>query len=245
MAEQEEKSQLIKDIALSRRAFVGLIAAGSISLLLPGCGTSRSEANSDASSGNAKSGSQGNDSQAQSSGAGAVSSAAGTAIVCFSYDGHTWAMANRIAELAGVTPNRIEPDTPYPDSATGDEIKGYHSAGYDETVDIAKEEQSDNAMPAYTVDISGWDRCDVVFLGYPIWWGDVPQVVKNFARQQDWSGKTVVPFSSNEGSRWGSSLGTLKTLCSGATFLDGIAIRGEEVPTSLESINTWYEGLAL
>ena len=244
-ANDNELMRATKSVVLTRRSFLSITLVGGMSLLLTGCGTPRSEqaGNSSAAESSASSSSSYGPSSASSASTEAV--AGNAMIVCFSYDGHTWAMANRIGELAGVTPRRIEPVTPYPDSATGNEIKGYNSAGYDETVDIAKEEQADDAMPPFTLDTSGWDNTDVIFLGYPIWWGDAPQIVKNFASEQNWSGKTVVPFSSNEGSRWGSSLSSLQKLCSGATFLDGIAIRGENVETSLDDINAWYQGLGL
>ena len=243
MSENESK-HAAKDGNLTRRSFLSMALVGGLSLVLTGCGTPRSEqASSSSVTSSAESSSA---SSSVVSSASAAASAGGNAmIVCFSYDGHTWAMANRIGELAGIEPRRIEPVTPYPDAATGDEIKGYDSAGYDETVDIAKEEQADDTMPPFTLNTSGWDEADVVFLGYPIWWGDAPQIVKNFASEQDWSGKTVIPFSSNEGSRWGTSLSSLQGLCTGATFLDGIAIRGDEVESSLDSINSWYQGLGL
>ena len=233
---------------LTLRSFIGLVLAGIISLMLTGCGVPRNEQTSSPAAANSSETSGESSGSPTSTDESPVSLEAGNnsvMIVCFSYDGHTWAMANRIGELAEVTPRRIEPVNPYPDSATGNEIKGYNSAGYDETVDMAKEEQDDDAMPPFTMDTSGWDEADVIFLGYPIWWGDVPQIVKNFASEQDWSGKTVIPFSSNEGSRWGSSLNSLQELCPGATFLDGIAIRGSDVEASLNDIDAWYQDLGL
>lgn len=244
-ANDNELMRAAKSGVLTRRSFLSITLVGGMSLLLTGCGTPRSEQVSSSSAAESSASSSSSYSPSNGSSAGIEAITGNTMIVCFSYDGHTWAMANRIGDLAGVAPRRIEPVDPYPDSATGDEIKGYDSAGYDETVDIAKDEQANDAMPPFTLDTSGWDDADVIFLGYPIWWGDAPQIVKNFASEQNWSGKTVVPFSSNEGSRWGSSLSSLQKLCSDATFLDGIAIRGENVETSLDDINDWYQGLGL
>lgn len=227
--------------SISRREFVGLLAGGAGALGLGAC-TARGDAN--AASDGSPSAAQEPAQTGEPSGSGAAS-AGSVAVVDFSYDGHTWLMARRIGELAGVEPFRINPTEPYPDSATGDEVKGYDSEGYDQTVDLAKQEQDQGVLPAYDPEFEGWDQVGTILLGYPIWWGDAPQVVKTFLSNHDWAGRTLIPFSSNEGSGWGRSLDTLEELAQGATLVEGIEIRGNEVQGSIADVDDWFQGLGL
>jgi flavodoxin len=73
------------------------------------------------------------------------------------------------------------------------------------------------------------DSYDVIFIGYPNWWGTMPMAVFTFLAEYDLAGKTIVPFCTHEGSRMGRSAKDIAAACPGATVLEGVAIRGSEV----------------
>ena len=79
-------------------------------------------------------------------------------------------------------------------------------------------------------------------MGYPIWWYELPMIVQGFVRDHDWSGKTIVPFNSHEGSGDGGTYEDLRKM-TGANVLEGIAIRGGDVASSLDKVNQWYAAL--
>ena len=126
--------------------------------------------------------------------------------------GNTQIIAEMIAEETGGDLFHIERDTPYP-------------AAYDACTDEAKTEQNNNARPALKedIDISSYD---VIFFGYPNWWGDMPMHVYTFLENHDFTGKIVLPFCTHAGSGLSGTVNTLKNKCSGATVTSGLAIPG-------------------
>ena len=145
--------------------------------------------------------------------------------------GNTEWLADFIDEKLNVDKTfKIERITPYP-------------ATYKECTDEAKKEQNDNARPEIKGNVSDFNEYDIIFLGYPIWWGDVPMCVYTFMEAYDFNGKIVIPFSTHEGSGWGSSLNTLKNKLSGSTIYQGYNCRGSEAKNNKDSINSWLEGL--
>lgn len=82
---------------------------------------------------------------------------------------------------------------------------------------------------------------------YPIWWGDLPAIVKVFLESYDFTGKTVIPFCTHAGSGLSGTQGTVETLCDGATIEDGLAVRGktaqEDVASAESSVTEWLRGL--
>ena len=71
-------------------------------------------------------------------------------------------------------------------------------------------ERNENARPEFVGSKDNIDKYDVIFLGYPIWYGDMPAIMNTFLETYDLSGKIIIPFSTNGGSGWGSSITTLK-----------------------------------
>lgn len=147
--------------------------------------------------------------------------------------GNTHIVAEMIAEETGGTLFHIEPVTPYPED-------------YTECTQVAKKEKNENARPAIKGDIKVEDY-DVIFIGYPNWWGDMPMAVYTFIEKHDWTGKTVVPFCTHEGSGLSGTERKLKNACQGATVLKGLAIRGntaQNARTQAKQILTkWLENL--
>lgn len=147
--------------------------------------------------------------------------------------GNTHIVAEMIAEETGGTLFHIEPVTPYPED-------------YTECTQVAKKEKNENARPAVKGDIKVEDY-DVIFIGYPNWWGDMPMAVYTFIEKHDWTEKTVVPFCTHEGSGLSGTERKLKNACQGATVLKGLAIRGntaQNARTQAKQILTkWLENL--
>lgn len=123
-----------------------------------------------------------------------------------------------------------------------------YSESYDEMTDIAQTERSTNARPELVESIENPDQYDVIFLGYPIWWADMPMVMYTFLEAYDFSGKTIIPFSTNEGSGLASTISSIEATQPNATVLDGFAIRGqaaqEEQDDTRNRVNAWLDGIS-
>lgn len=146
-------------------------------------------------------------------------------IAYFSETGNTEKFANIIHEQIGGDLFKIEPVTPYPEG--------------DELFDYTKEEQDEDRRPEIqgTVDMS---KYDTVFIGYPIWWYDVPQIIKTFLDQYDLSGKTIIPFNTHEGSGDGGTYDYIAEQEPNATMLEGLPIRGGNMEENqTDRISNW------
>ncbi len=145
--------------------------------------------------------------------------------------GNTAMMAEYIAEYTGADKFEIVPVKPYPNN-------------YQETVDIATEERNSNARPEYQGDIDISDY-DTIFLGYPIWWGDMPMIVYSFLEKHDFSDKTVIPFNTHEGSGSSGTYQKIQGILSGAEVRDGLALTGSTARTENGKAQTldWLRNL--
>ena len=130
-------------------------------------------------------------------------------------EGNTAKMGKIIAEQLGADVFELVPVVPYPED-------------YDSCLDIATEEQRTDARPEYEGGIENWDQYDTVFIGYPIWWGEIPNIVYTFMEAYDFTGKTVIPFNTHEGSGQAHSQRDIEGLLTSATVLKGLAIRGSK-----------------
>lgn len=149
-------------------------------------------------------------------------------------EGNTHIIAKMIAEATGGSLFEIIPEKEYPHDS------------YDEVVEIAKQEKAQKARPAIKGDVKVEDY-DVIFIGYPNWWGDMPMPVYTFLEKHDWTGKVVVPFCTHEGSGLSSTEEHVAETCNGATVAKGLAVRGETAQNNREqarkSVNSWIEKL--
>lgn len=145
--------------------------------------------------------------------------------------GNTRIVAEMIADATGGRLFEIVPRTEYPRS-------------YDACVEVAKREQEAGARPAIREDIAIEDY-DVVFLGYPNWWGDMPMPVYTFIEQHDWSHKIVLPFCTHEGSGLSDTQRRIAAACEGATVGAGLALRGAAAqhsqPQVRKTVASWLE----
>lgn len=99
-----------------------------------------------------------------------------------------------------------------------------------------------SARPAISGSISNMEQYDVIFLGYPIWWGQAPKIIYTFLESYDLGGKTIVPFCTSGSSGIGSSASNLHSLASSATWLNGQRFSGGASRSTVES---WVNGLGL
>lgn len=125
--------------------------------------------------------------------------------------GNTQIIAEIIAEKTGADTFSITATTAYPTT-------------YNELLDISRREESD--PPELFEAVDNMDDYNTVFIGYPIWWGNLPTIVKVFLESHDLSGKTVIPFCTHAGSGLSGTQRSIESLCSAAEVKDGLAIKG-------------------
>lgn len=109
---------------------------------------------------------------------------------------------------------------------------------YYECIDQAKQELREQARPELRNELDGIDGYDTIILGYPNWWGTMPMVVYTFLESFDFSGKTIIPFCTNEGSGMGSSERFIKREAPTATVLGGVSIHGAEAAHADAQVRT-------
>lgn len=134
-------------------------------------------------------------------------------IAYFSRTGNTRELAGQIQQRAGGDMFELRTTHTYP--------KEYRA-----TTDQAKREQEANFRPQLAAEVRNLATYDTVFLGYPNWWGTLPMAFFTFLEKNDFAGKTLIPFSTHEGSLLGRSVADIRALCPNSKIMDGIALRG-------------------
>ena len=114
-----------------------------------------------------------------------------------------------------------------------------YPSDYRETTDAASVEQRNNARPALASHVGNMDQYDIIVLIYPNWWGTLPQALYTFLEEYDFSGKTILPLCTHEGSRMGSSERAIAGLCPDAALLDGLSVRGVSAASAQSDVETW------
>lgn len=111
-------------------------------------------------------------------------------------------------------------------------------------IDYAADEQREDARPELTSHIDDLDKYDTIFVGYPNWWADLPQVMYSFFDEYDFSGKTIIPFNVHNGSRLSGTVGTIKELEPNANVItDAFTISERNVPEAAAEVKAWLGGL--
>lgn len=145
--------------------------------------------------------------------------------------GNTQYLANLIQERTNGTLFSIETVQEYP---------GQH----DPLVDQAAEEQDAGARPELAAQVDNLADYDVIFLGYPNWWADLPMPLYTFLDTYDLSGKTIIPFNSHGGSRLSGTIATIQQMQPGAEVItDGYTISRDSVGNAGNSMDEWLAGL--
>ena len=120
----------------------------------------------------------------------------------------------------------------------------YDGMAYTPLTQLAKEEQKNGELPPYegSVDVTSYET---VFIGGPVWWGTYPQVMFTFFKQVDLNGKTIIPFTTHEGSGLGFCVDDVKEAYPGATVTDGFSIYGHDVRSGKNRVEKWLKGLGM
>jgi flavodoxin len=148
--------------------------------------------------------------------------------------GNTEVAAKMIQEMTKGDLFRIEAVNAYPED-------------YTETTEVAQQELRANARPKLTGHLETMASCNVIFLGYPNWWGTMPMPVFTFLERYDFSGKTIVPFCTHEGSGFGRSIGDIRKVCPEASVLEasGLSARGSSADKAHSLVLEWLQKLGI
>lgn len=155
-----------------------------------------------------------------------------TLIAYFSWSGNTEKLANMIQQETGGDLFEITPAEPYTED-------------YDALLEQAQQEQQDQARPELTGQVDNWEEYDVVFVGYPNWWGDTPMAVLTFLESYDFGGKTLVPFCTHGSGGFGGSLASVENSAEGAELLEGFEVSGSSVDRAAEQVTEWLDTIGL
>ena len=146
--------------------------------------------------------------------------------------GNTEMIVEYLKQITSITVYKINPETPYPVS-------------YEETKTIANSERDSGARPAIKDPLTDISNYDTILLGYPIWGGNLPNIVINqlekLSNKTNWKEKTIYPFNTHEGSGVGNSINDIKNYAKNAVVKDGFAIKGTDArkAESHEKILKW------
>lgn len=142
--------------------------------------------------------------------------------------GNTEVAANMIQKLTDSDMFKIEPLVRYSDD-------------YSECIEEAKQDQKRDARPELKTYPENLEEYDVIYLGYPNYWGTMPMTVFTLLEKFDWTKKIIKPFCTHEGSGMGSSENDIRRICKGASIEKGLAIHGAEVANSEQLIKKWLK----
>lgn len=156
-------------------------------------------------------------------------------VVYYSASGNTKRVAEDIAEAAGGDLFEITPTEPY----TSDDLNWTNS---DSRVSREHDDESLRDVPLATTEVENWDDYDTVFIGYPIWWGIAAWPVDNFVKDNDFTGKTVIPFATSASSGMGQSGTLLSEMAGTGDWQDGQRFRSN---ASANDVADWVNGLGL
>ena len=144
--------------------------------------------------------------------------------------GNTELIVDYLTEVTKIKSFKIVPETEYP-------------INYDETVEIAKKEKNSNTRPKIKNPLSSISEYDVILLGYPIWHGNLPNIVMTQLESLDFEGKTIYPFNTHEGSGVGFSINDIKKSAPKADVKEGFPLKGQYArkDDSKKDINEWLK----
>ena len=158
-----------------------------------------------------------------------------TLVVYYSASGNTERVAKDIAEAAGADLFEIVPTELY----TSDDLNWTNP---DSRVSREHDDESLRDVPLTTTEVPDWDSYDTVFIGYPIWWGIAAWPVDTFVKNNDFNGKTVIPFATSSSSGMGQSGTLLEEMANGGTWQSGQRFSSG---ASSSTVRDWAAGLGL
>ena len=153
-------------------------------------------------------------------------------VAYFSHSGNTRVIATQIRESVGGDIFEIVAVDPYP-------------SDYDAVLEQARKELREEYRPELKTKVENMESYEVVFVGYPIWWGTIPMPVATFLSEYDFSRKTIVPFCTHEGSSLGRTVTDITKLCPQSTILDGLAVRGGDIKNAQNEVSEWLHEIGM
>ena len=144
--------------------------------------------------------------------------------------GNTKLVAEEISKVTGGDLFEIVPEKNY-------------DLPYDELTKVAKQETEKGEKPAYKGDVADIAQYDIVFIGGPVWWGTYPQVMFTFFEKHDLNGKTVIPFTTHEGSGLASCVSDVRKAFPKAKVTGEFSIYGHEVRSGKAKVEKWLKSL--
>lgn len=158
-----------------------------------------------------------------------------TLVVYYSASGNTERVAKDIAEAAGADLFEIVPTEVY----TSDDLDWTNP---DSRVSREHDDESLRDVPLITTEVPDWDSYDTVFIGYPIWWGIAAWPVDTFVKNNDFTGKTVIPFATSTSSGMGQSGSLLADMAGTGEWQEGQRFSSG---VSSDDVQSWVNGLGL
>lgn len=146
--------------------------------------------------------------------------------------GNTEYLANAIQEKTGGDLFSVVVKNPYPND-------------YDKIIDMGSDEQKEDARPELSSHVEKMEQYQTVYLGFPIWWYTMPQAMFTFLEEYDFSGKTIIPFTTHGGYGVGSSVEDIQKLCPDSNVIEDIfeAERDDDLSGQSKKISTWIDKL--
>ena len=144
--------------------------------------------------------------------------------------GNTKIVADYISEIAGADQFEIV-------------THKYDGMAYTPLINLAKEEANNGELPPYEGEVPDLSQYDTVFIGGPVWWGTYPQVMFTLFKDINLDGKTVIPFTTHEGSGLASCVSDVKREFPKAKVTQGFSIYGHEVRGGRAKVEKWLKGL--
>lgn len=148
--------------------------------------------------------------------------------------GNTKIVAEMIVDKTGADVFEIQPVTPYPEN-------------YKACTEVTKVEQDNNIRPEIVSYVTNLADYDTIFVGYPIYWSDMPMVLYTFLENQDFNGKTIIPFCTSAGNYMTNKESSIPEIAKGSSVREGLGVKGkdcQENPDAVrEKVNTWLAGL--
>lgn len=144
--------------------------------------------------------------------------------------GHVEFLKDVIVEATEADQFRIETVQQYP-------------ASHQPLIEQAQEELNNGVRPALRTRIENLDQYDVIFIGYPNWWGNLPTPLYTFLESYDFAGKTVVPFNSHGGSGLSNTVGTIRSMQPEADVRNGFTVSRNSVGDATDDVIVWLRQL--
>jgi flavodoxin len=142
--------------------------------------------------------------------------------------GNTEVVANQIKELTGADSFKIDMKQPY-------------AADYNTCIDQAKKDKNAGARPELVAELDSIDEYDTIILMYPNYWGTCPMAVFTFLEKYDFTGKTILPLCTHEGSGMGGSERDIEKSAKGVTLKKGLPIGGSSVNSAKPKVEKWLK----